>query len=256
MSYRILIVMLIFPFALSAFTVHAGASRSGYDYLTAETRAMQDDNFENPGMVSVEQGAALYRTPGKNGKSCESCHEQGNPALDSGRIASYPRYDADRQQPVTLRNRIRSCWTDGLDNPELGYTHPDAVALETFVRNLARGEKVNVDISGPMRPHYEAGKKLYYTRFGLIDLACNQCHDDYAGRYLRGQLLSEGQTNGFPAYRLAKGTITGLHQRMKQCFTKFYARPFPAGSEELIDLEVFLGARGNGLPIETPAVRY
>ena len=67
MSYRILITMLIFPCALSAFAANAGASRSGYDYLTPESRAMQDDDFENPGMVSVEQGAALFRTPGKNG---------------------------------------------------------------------------------------------------------------------------------------------------------------------------------------------
>ena len=33
---------------------------SGYAFLGEETRAMQDDEFENPGMFVVEQGAALF----------------------------------------------------------------------------------------------------------------------------------------------------------------------------------------------------
>ncbi len=245
--------------ALLAFisgAVHAEPPRSGYAYLTPESRAMQDDDFENPGMVSVEQGAVLFAAAGENGKSCTSCHAGDASGLDPARIARYPVYNDAEQRPLTLRDRIRNCWTGALGNPPLAYTGPQAIALESFVRNLARGQVVNVDFSGPLLSHYEAGKKLYYTRFGQLDMSCNLCHDDHAGQHLRGQLLSQGQTNGFPEYRLAKGNITGLHQRMKQCFVKFRAVPFPAGSDELIDLEVFLAARGNGLKIETPAVRF
>jgi len=36
----------------------------------------------------------------------------------------------------------------------------------------------------------------------------------------------------------------------------FRAIPFDPGSEEFINLEVYLHARGNGLKIETPAVHY
>jgi sulfur-oxidizing protein SoxA len=234
----------------------AESPRSGYTYLKPDTRAMQDDDFANPGMVAVEQGAGLFAQPGKNGKHCASCHGNEGEDFSLSSLASYPVYSEAAQGPLTLRNRIRGCWTEKLDQPPLKYTSPEAIALETYVRSLARGQLVNVDTRGPMRSHYEAGKRIYYTRYGQVDLACNLCHDNHDGQYLRGQLLSQGQTNGFPVYRLKSGQITGLHQRMKQCFVKFRAQPFPAGSAELVDLEVFLAARGNGLKIETPAVRY
>lgn len=230
--------------------------RSGYEYLNLETRDMQDDEFENPGMIAVEAGAALFGKRGNNGKSCSGCHGENGDKLVSKKIAAYPVYDESAGKPLTLQKRIQVCWSKALDNPPLAYSSPELVNLETFVRSLARGEAVNVDISGPMQPFHEAGKELYYKRFGQIDLACNHCHDDHAGQYLRGQLLSQGQSNGFPVYRLARGKITDLHTRMKQCFVKFRATPFPPGSDELVNLEVFLAARGNGLKIETPAVRF
>lgn len=230
--------------------------RSGYEYLNMETRDMQDDEFENPGMMAVEAGAALFGEHGNNGKSCSGCHGENGDKLDRKKIAAYPVYDKSTGKPLTLQKRIQVCWSKALDNPPLAYSSTKLVNLETFVRSLAQGEAVNVDISGPMQPFHAAGKALYYQRFGQIDLACNHCHDDHAGQYLRGQLLSQGQSNGFPIYRLAKGKITDLHTRMKQCFVKFRAKPFPPGSDELVNLEVFLAARGKSLKIETPGVRF
>jgi len=43
---------------------------------------------------------------------------------------------------------------------------------------------------------------------------------------------------------------------MEECFRSFRADPFDRGSDELINLELYLHSRGNGLAIETPAVRY
>lgn len=49
--------------------------KSGWLYREAETRAFQEDSFENPGMLSVERGAELWKTAdGAAGKSCSSCH--------------------------------------------------------------------------------------------------------------------------------------------------------------------------------------
>ncbi|HHO68453.1 MAG TPA: sulfur oxidation c-type cytochrome SoxA [Gammaproteobacteria bacterium] len=247
---------LLLVVVLSATATAADRVRSGYDYLQPETRAMQDDDFSNPGMVTVEQGAELFGQPGRSGRTCADCHGGNGSRLSPARIARYPVYSKTLGKPLTLRNRVRLCWQEWLGNPPLPYAAAEGVALETFVRHLARGEPVDVDISGPMRRHYENGRKLYYTRFGQIDVACNHCHDDHAGQHFRGQVLTQGQTNGFPEYRLAKGEITGLHKRLTQCMKKFRARPFAPGSDEYTDLEVYLAARGNGLRIETPAVRY
>jgi sulfur-oxidizing protein SoxA len=73
---------------------------------------------------------------------------------------------------------------------------------------------------------------------------------------LRAQVLSQGQSNGFPLYRLANGRVVGLQTRISQCFDQFRAEGYPYGSEENTLLELYINARGNGLKIETPAVRF
>ena len=48
-----------------------GERRSGYSFMKPETRAMQDDDTANPGMLSVLDGAALWRT--KSGAANRAC---------------------------------------------------------------------------------------------------------------------------------------------------------------------------------------
>lgn len=237
-------------------TAAAQGVKSGYAYISEETRAMQDDDFANPGMPTVERGAKLFRQVGQNGKSCASCHGDDGERLNKAAIARYPVFDAELNKPVTLQERINICWEDRLDEIPYVYDCTELVALETYVRHLAKGEPVNVDVNGALRAYFEKGRALYNTRFGQTGMACVHCHDDHAGQYLRGQLLSQGQSNGFPEYRLGSGKVTSLHGRFSECFRAFRAEPFEAGSPEYVDLEIYLNARGNGLPIETPAVRY
>ena len=45
-------LLLAFP----ATAALAGEAKSGYDYIKPASRAMQDDEFENPGMIAVERG--------------------------------------------------------------------------------------------------------------------------------------------------------------------------------------------------------
>lgn len=229
---------------------------SGFEYLTPETQEMQLDDFANPGMFSVEEGHVLFTTAGSNGKACADCHGEEGSKLDPKRIAQYPVYSESLQTAVTLQGQINICWDDKLENPPAIYDSHTSIALETMVRHLARGEVVNVDTSGSMQKHYEAGRELYNMRFGQLDMACVQCHDYYRGKYLRAQKLNQGHSNGFPEYRLGSGHITSFQRRIAECFVSFRAQPFEFGSQELINLEVYVHARGNGLKIESPAVRY
>jgi sulfur-oxidizing protein SoxA len=89
-----------------------------------------------------------------------------------------------------------------------------------------------------------------------VDIACHQCHEYHAGQMFRGQVLSQGQSNGFPVYRYTEGQVVGLQERITQCLTKLRADPIAEDSPEYLALEVFMSARSNGLPIETPAIRY
>lgn len=235
---------------------HAQSPVSGYTFLGPEIQAMQDDEFANPGMSSVDKGRRFFHQTGNNGRNCASCHGDDGAQLNLSRIASYPIYSHELNTPITLQQQINICWEDQLDNVPFVYDCVDLLALETFVRNKAQGLKVMVDIEGPLRPYYEAGEQLYHTRFGQMDMACVQCHEVFQGRRLRGQRLSQGQSNGFPEYRLGSGKITSLHGRFQECFRAFRAEPFEPGSPEYINLEVYINARGNGLEIETPAIRY
>ncbi len=237
-------------------TLVAGPPISGYAFLTSESRAMQDDEFANPGMTAVDEGRRLFNQPGENDKRCADCHGSDGETLDTGRIAAYPRYNEVMQQPFTLQDQINFCAEERMDNIPWVYDCRELVALETFVRFKARGERINVRTDGPIRPWYEAGERLYHTRFGQVNAACHLCHEQHQGQYLRGQILSQGQSNGFPEYRLGSGKVTSLHGRFSECMRSFRAEPFEPGAREYIELEVYLNARGNGLPIETPAVRY
>jgi sulfur-oxidizing protein SoxA len=234
----------------------AGEAVSGYDYLQPDMQAMQDDLSANPGMLVVEQGKVLFSTPGQNGKSCGDCHGQDGARLEATHIARYPVYSEELKQPLTLHGQIQRCWKERLGNPPISYRDEELLPLESFVRYLARGEPVNVDAGGALAPYYVAGRELFRQRFGQVDIACHQCHEYHAGQMFRGQVLSQGQTNGFPVYRYTEGQVTGLQERITQCLAKLRAEPFAEDSPEYLDLEVYLSARSNGLRIETPAIRY
>lgn len=248
------VILRLLVLVLVAAPVHAGEPRSGYEFIKPATREMQDDDFLNPGMFTVEKGQALFSEPlAASGKSCAGCHGTDGAGLDTAQIARYPRYrDGDI---LTLQEQIEACRRNA-GGAELPVDHPELVALETFVRHLARGVPVNVQTEGPVAALLERGAQLYGTRYGLIDISCQHCHDFYPGQMIRGQKISEGQGNGFPAYRLDIGEITNLPQRIQQCLNLMRAEPFAAGSEEIELMELYIMSRSNGLTIETPAVRY
>lgn len=242
---------------LLAGTVWAlGEVKSGYDYVKDETRAMQDDDFENPGMLAVEQGRELFNKMPDSGKSCASCHGEAGEKLDVKSLARYPIYDKEQGGIVRLEDRIRNCQKGQASTEPVPYYDHELLALETFVRNLARGEPVNVQTDGEMESLLKKGDELYHIRFGLIDMSCAHCHDMYPGQYIRGQRISQGQGNGFPAYRLDTGEMANLDLRIKQCLTLMRAEPFAPDAEESKLLEAYIMSRSNGLKIETPAVRY
>jgi sulfur-oxidizing protein SoxA len=247
-------------FALPAFDVAALEPVSGFEYLKPETRALQLDDFENPGLATIERGAALFNATASNdAKACSDCHGDSGAELDTKAIARYPVYRPEHGDGanaiVTLQKQIELC-RENSGAPALPADHPDLIALETFVRNLAHGESVAVQTDGPVEPLLRQGEKLYTKRWGQIDMSCYHCHTLYAGRMVRGQLISQGQANGFPVYRLASGEMASLQQRIQQCLTLMRAEPFATGSEENTLLELYIMSRGNGLAIETPAVRY
>lgn len=250
-------ILFIAAIALSTLsTARAVNPKSGYEWLSEETREMQDDDFANPGYLTVDSGRESFNSPGENGKSCASCHGNDGEGLDTGRIAKFPLYDRQTQKPMTLQGRIHACSQQHLANAPMKYDGKKAIALETYVRNLALGERVNVSVDGAIAPFVQQGKAYYEARRGQMDMSCAHCHVNYVGLRLRAQPLSQGQLNGFPTFRLTNQRVNGIHLRFRQCENRLRATYQKAGADDYINLELYMMSRGNGLKIETPAVRF
>jgi sulfur-oxidizing protein SoxA len=241
--------------ALPALADEVDGRRSGYSYLGEETRALQDDAFANPGMLWAERGQALWSTAeGALKKSCADCHGDAGDSMKGVR-ARYPVYDPALGRPVNLEQRINQCRRERMQAPPWPWEREELLAIAAFVAHQSHGMPVQVRIDGPVAPHFERGRAFWFQRRGQLDLACSQCHDDLAGRRLYGDVISQGQSNGFPVYRMLWQTMGSLQRMFRWCNSSVRAEPYPFGAEEYVDLEVYLAWRGRGLPIETPAVR-
>ncbi len=228
--------------------------RSGYTYMTDETRAVQDDNFENPGMLWVENGEALWSKAGANGKSCASCH--ADPEKDmKGVMPAYPKFDKRTGKMISLEQMVNRELVEKMGEKAEKFDSKKMLSLMTYIGNISKGMPVNVKIDGPAKPFFEKGKAFYYQRRGQLDLACSNCHEDNPGKQIRANTLSEGQINGFPTYRLKWQKPGSVHRRFRGCNKNVRAKPYKAGSDEYVNLELFVKWHGRGLPVETPAVR-
>lgn len=233
----------------------AGDRHSGYIYMTDETRAMQDDDFANPAYLWLEYGEELWgKVDGEAGKSCGSCHKNAAVSMkDVG--ATYPKYDTEEKKPLNVEQRINKCRSKYMKAKPYKYESREMLGMTIYVKNQSRGKKMNVKTDGVMKPFYEAGKKFYHQRRGQLDMACKNCHIDNAGNMIRANMLSEGMSNGFPTYRLKWQKPGSLHRRFRGCNSQVRAKPYAYGSDEYVNLEVYLGGRAKDLPVETPAVR-
>jgi sulfur-oxidizing protein SoxA len=131
----------------------------------------------------------------------------------------------------------------------------ELLALSAFVSHQSKGLPIKVNIDGPAQPTYERGKALYFQRIGQINLACTHCHDRNWGKTLLAEQISQGQPNGWPAYRLEWQSLASLQRRLRACFYGVRAEQPAFGSEDLIALELYLAKRGEGLKVEVPGVR-
>lgn len=228
---------------------------SGWRFRSDETQALEADDFENPAMVAVDYGQSLWdAVDGEAGKSCASCHGDVEESMKGVR-AGYPKWNEKAGRPFTLENQINACRTENMKAEPWKWESREMLAMTALVGKQARGYPMKIQKDGPMAEWIEKGKELYYTRFGQLDLACSNCHEDNYGKMIRADHLSQGHINGFPTYRFKWQGLGSLHRRFSGCMKNIRAEPFKRGSDEFVALEAYLAVRGEGLGIETPAVR-
>lgn len=228
---------------------------SGYQFRAKETQALQDDDFDNPGFLWVDNGEELWKTvDGTENKSCAECHGDASDSMKGVR-AAMPKWNDAKGKPVNLEQQINICRTERMGADKWKFDSRSMLSMNAYVGLQSRGMPVAVKTDGPMADWFSKGEKLYYARNGQLDMACANCHEDNFGNRIRSDLLSQGHTNGFPVYRLKWQKPGSIHRRFKGCMKQVRAKPYKVGGDEFLALELYVAWRGTGMAVETPSVR-
>lgn len=236
-------------------TPRTDTRRSGFDFMSPATQAMQKNDSENPGMLWVAEGeAAWQRSEGAAMKSCASCHDKAAVSM-RGVAARYPAYDTATQQPINLAQRINQCRKTQQRAEPLAYESAALLNLESYVTHQSRGVAVAPPNDARLQPFRERGRERYFQKIGQLDLSCAQCHDDNPGKRLAGNVIPEAHPTGYPIYRLEWQGVGSLHRRLRNCMSGVRAEAYPLGARELVEIELYLAERARGMMIEAPGVR-
>ena len=103
--------------------------RSGYDFAGPETRAMQDDDTANPGMLEVLQGETLWAAK------------------------------AGARSPARSRRADNRCRTEHQRAAAFTGESEDLVALAAFVAYQSRGVPIAVQDTAELQPFLRFGER-------------------------------------------------------------------------------------------------
>ena len=218
-----------------------------------ERRAKLEANTPAPGAAEIlAEGKRLWTRKFRNGRSLAQCFPNGGKRI----AAAYPQVDAKLKRVVTLDMAVNQClrthgeaFLDASDAATMG-------AVLAYVRSMSEGQKIAVRVSGPVaEERFEQGRRLYFTRMGQQNYACATCHVQNAGRFFGDAALpaAPGSAARWPFVRESRAVT--LQVQLRECLERMGAAPFPAGSDELAQLEYFLTALSQGLAIKPNAWR-
>ena len=159
--------------------------------MKPDTRAIQDDDTANPGMLWVLDGEALWKR--KAGR-----REQGMCRLPrqcahsmKGVAARYPAFDTALGRPVDLEQRINLCRGNRQQATPLPFESRDLLALTAFVARQSHGVAIETGSDPQLAPFVAKGRELFMQRQGQLNLGCTNCHDDNWDKRLAGSAITQ-----------------------------------------------------------------
>ena len=185
--------------------------------MSPDTKAMQDDDTQNPGMLSVLDGEALWKTKaGQARHSCADCHGDAASKM-KGVAARYPAFDPARK--AAGRSRTAHQHLPGRASEGAGATkreNKDLLALTAYIGRQSRRMPIAAGDDARRKPFIEAGRKLFSERQGQLNLELRAMPrralgqtlaSSWCRRHIRPAIRSIG-SNGRASGRCSGGCAT------------------------------------------------
>ena len=266
--------VLVFASGLAG-AVHAQQSSDAIERELETYRSMmRSDPWSNPGMLDVDRGETLWKTPGgPNNVSLEGCDLGLGPGKVDGAFAALPRYFADADRVMDVEARILWCMEklQGFERAKLlNRPHPgpgmpvkDLGAIATYVAYRSNGRSFAATFSHPKEKEMLAlGEALFFRRSGPMDFACSTCHGD-SGKRIRLQPLpffskpdeARKIVGAWPAYRVSTAHVMTMQHRIYDCFWQMRLPEVELGSDVPVALISYLVKQAEGGEISIPGMK-
>jgi len=235
---------------------------------------LKADPWSNPGLLDVDRGEALWKSPrGPKNVSLEQCDLGKGPGKVDGAFAELPRYFADADRVMDLETRILWCMeklqgfnrADLVKNPHPGGGRPvkELGAMATYVANKSQGMHYAAKLDQPKEKEAVAlGEVLFNRRSGPFDFACATCHAE-SGRRIRLQSLpflsdpaeAKKVVGDWPAYRVSSTHVMTMQHRLLDCYWQMRMPRLELGSDVSVALIAYLTKNATGGEINAPAIK-
>ena len=128
----------------SSTEIPSAQKQSDYESMSPQTRAIQDDDNVNPGMLWVLDGEERWgRKDGSSNLSCADCHTSESMR---GVAARYPSFEVESKRPIDLQERINICRSRHQNATPFGFESREQLALSAFVAYQSRGVPIQITI--------------------------------------------------------------------------------------------------------------
>jgi L-cysteine S-thiosulfotransferase len=228
----------------------------------------------NPADLVSAKGEGLWKAiRGPKSASLEKCDIGLGPGVVKDAYAQLPRYFADTDQVMDFESRLVHCMVvlQGFERATLvkapfsveGQSATDLEALTAYVVDEARGATIALPQKHPKEiASYKRGEKIFYFRGGPYDFSCASCHG-VDGQRIRLQDLPnlnkpEQAQKAFatwPAYRVSQGALRTMQWRVYDCFRQQRFPELQYISPASVDLITYLGVKGKGGKMDSPAIK-
>jgi len=208
-----------------------------------------------PYAFDLDEGERLFHQSFANGRGYADCFAHGGVGIRQ----DYPRYDTRKHRVLTLELALNECREANGEAP-LPWKQGALAKISAWMASTSHGKRMHIVIPDlpDARAAYERGREFFYSKRGQLNFSCADCHVTAMGRQMGDVMLAPviGAVTHFPVYHLRSGTLGTLHRRLAGCMYVARAKPLPAQSRPLRELEYFLSYMANGMPVRGPSAYH